>query len=191
LGAKGKKDDLTSYPATPDNKKLKDSNIRVSPILRKTNFLYRSETTILVTVVTVIAKGNNRGRKADGQLKMGLNMAIDRDLTPSPTMEETSMLLKIFDKEKWHNIPKCIFDIIQALVSQVETNRFDIRDSFKKHVASLQNMDKKLMKQEQDSYKIKDDVSRKLQTFSYEMNAKIGEAQKDIDEALLKIADST
>ena len=73
----------------------------------------------------------------------------------------------------------------------VFTNRFDIRDSFKKHVASLQNMDKKLMKQEQDSYKIKDDVSRKLQTFSYEMNAKIGEAQKDIDEALLKIADST
>ena len=87
---------------------------------------------------------NTRGRDNKGELKMGLNLSMDRDMTPSPTMEETSTLLKVFNKDAWHNIPKCMVDIIEALIEASESNRYSLMENFKKNMNQFSTFDTKM-----------------------------------------------
>ena len=84
--------------------------------------------------------------KSEGK-KRGRALTIGGDArteTPSPTMEETSTLLKVFNKDAWHNIPKCMVDIIEALIEASESNRYSLMENFKKNMNQFSTFDTKM-----------------------------------------------
>jgi len=88
-------------------------------------------------------------------------------------MEETSMLLKIFDKEKWHNIPKCMVETIEAIIDECEHNRLTIIENYKKSLSGFSTVDTKLMKMEQKMWGITDNVKSLTAAAQTELNTKM------------------
>ena len=46
--------------------------------------------------------------------------------TPSPPNFSEGETEQMFKSKEWHNIPKCVTDMLRVLVDQTEKNRYDI-----------------------------------------------------------------
>ena len=50
--------------------------------------------------------------------------SVNHAPTPTPPSMDRSELKRLFNKDLWYNVPKCVTELCDALVRAVETNRY-------------------------------------------------------------------